>query len=106
MKTIERETTTMRLMTLIVRLVEAFPMWHRNISCREGRFALALFMTKSGAVDCLERIEKILGDVENYDRLNASGRSDLKRRAGSERREIDDIVSFIKRLDREAKRED
>jgi hypothetical protein len=63
-------------------------------------------MTKSGAVDCLERIERILQDFESYDRLDAGRKSELKRRAANERREIGDVVSFIKRLDREARRDD
>jgi hypothetical protein len=63
-------------------------------------------MTKTGAVDCLERIEKVLRDVEAYDSLGAAQRAELKRQASSERREIDNVVSFIKRLDRDARRSD
>lgn len=63
-------------------------------------------MTKTGAVDCLERIARVLQDVEGYDRLDAGRKGELKRRAATGRNEIGDVVSFIKRLDREARRDD
>jgi hypothetical protein len=48
----------------------------------------------------------VLQDFETYDRLDAGRRGELKRRAATERHGIGDLISFIKRLDREARRDE
>jgi hypothetical protein len=58
-------------------------------------------MTTRGAIDILETVQQILRDAGRLESLSRLERSNLPSRAESEVSNIDDVVRFLKNLDRE-----